>query len=322
MKKLYRLYYVLFLVAIVLCMSCAKDSDDDTSTPPAEEHKGNDDNGGKGTEGEDPKEEYAFNPIVSQHDRLLTQYAKNGNTAYQLTYDSQRRVLSITGTEGYAAGFYIDYDQKTITEDRITYNKVYHFSLNKDGYIAALWCSYNLGGHQWEDKFQYEYDGDYLKKALCEFYGDGKPTWNGVDYNEASYQYENGNLKVVKYGGVAWVFTYSDTANPDRLSPVGFCPLMFSNYMSDECTMSATDLLYYSGLFGKVSSALPDQLTLYTGFLYDNLELYEKDKDRYSMYVQEYRFAYTKDENGIKSMSMEIPGRTIPQPYNIEYQFD
>lgn len=322
MKSLSRLHYVAFFVVTALCLSCTKIIEEDASTPPVKERNGNEGSVVNGSGDEYPTDNYAFNPIVSQHDHLLTQYAKNGNTAYHVAYDNQRRVTSIIGSEGYAFGYRIDYDKKTITEKQSSYNITYHFSLNKEGYIDALWSDYSLDGHQLQNKYKYEYEGDYLKKATCEFYTDGKPTWNGVDYNEAIYQYENGNLKVLKYGDVAWVFTYGDTTNPDRLSPTGFCPLMFSNYMPDKCTMSATDLLYYSGLFGKVSSALPDQLVVYTSYLYDNLDLYEKNKKYYSMYVQEYHFTYEKDENCIKSMFMETPSETIPLPYNIEYQFE
>ena len=49
--------------------------------------------------------------------------------------------------------------------------------------------------------------------------------------------------------------------------------------MPDKCEISANDLLYYTGLFGKVSAKMPDKLTLYTNYAYDHQENYQLYKE-------------------------------------------
>ncbi len=263
---------------------------------------------------------YDYNALISQHDHLLMSYSKNGQTAYSMEYDSKRRLTSVKGAEGYALGFSIDYDKRTITENRQQGNRVYQFTLNKQGYIDSLACNYSLLNHDYRVKLVYEYDSDYLTKASFTYLEDGKPSYAGIDYHEATYQYTDGLLTTVKYGDTTWKFSYGDVTNTDRLHPVGFCPLMVSFIMPNECTMSANDLLYYTGLFGKISAKLPDGLTFYKNFTYDHPENYQQNEE-YG-YITEYAFSYTSDTNGIASMTMTMPKRQgMYPPYEITFQY-
>ena len=293
-------------LALFVCLSCSKD--DENGTLPKEDPH----------EGPTTPTVYDYNPLVSDRIQFLKSYSRNGNTIYQMGYDNQRRLTSVKGSEGYAFGFEIDYDKRSITEKRLQEDRLYRFTLNRQGYIDTMVCDYNLLDHTYREVLVYEYDGDYLKKASCEFTENGMWVNVGIDHYEATYQYEKGLLTTVKYGDVAWVFTYGETANPDRLSPVGFCPLMVFTDMPDKIRICANDLLYHTGLFGLVSDKLPDSLTLYTNYLYDNLEEYLKNKEMYRTYISEYAFTYTTDQKGVVSMSATMP----TNPYmDLHYNF-
>lgn len=300
----------------LLCLSCSKEEEKEVT--PIEEPKE-----------KDPQETttptiYDYNALVSQHNHLLNSYSSDGNTIYWMEYDNQRRLTSVKGSESYSIGsFVIDYDKRTITEK----DHIYNFSLNKQGYIDTLVCDYDVLGIHMREMLAYEYDGDYLKKASFQFFENGKPGYAGIDYNEATYQYESGLLSIVRYGGVTWEFSYGEIANPDRLSPVSFCPLMVFFNMPTLFTIGENDMLYYTGLFGKVSDKLPDTLFYYTDYSYDiiknNYEEYQKNKDYYDFYVNKFTFSYTTDENGIASMSTFWHNRNEwYSPFNFAFRYE
>ena len=302
-------------VACLLCMSCSKDEDNGTIPK------------------DGPQEEpsvlslYDYNELVGQRNHLLKSYSKNGEIIYRMEYDNQRRLISIKGSEGYAMGVEIDYDKRCIIQNTLQMDKVYRFSLNKQGFIDTLACDYELFGNQFRNVLAYEYDGDYLKKASFQFFENGKPGYAGIDYLEATYQYENGLLTTVRYGDVTWEFTYGEIINPDRLSPVGCCPLMVFRNMPNNISLRGNDLLYYTGLFGKVSDKMPDRLLFYTDYVYDfihnHIEEYQKNKDFYDHNVIEYAFTYMTDEDGILSMSVFRPVyKEFDPPYNYAFQYE
>lgn len=179
---------------------------------------------------------------IQPTERRMIKEIETPRERHQAKYDEQNRLISLDVADNYLR---IDYEAGTITAyegQSSGGERVYEFSLNKDGYIETL----HLDEYDYTQRFTYNSDG-YLIETNDNYY-------------KEIYEWKDGNL----VRNIDWdleedrenascEFEYNDMPNISGIYPhdawvyIGYGLLLENAY---------NDLLWASNLFGKQSKNL------------------------------------------------------------------